>query len=109
MESILRSSCHTKLGCGVTDELEVRPDIQRHLDTLEKWTERDLPKLSQMQSFCTQKGPVYRFAGIDLLESCLQSWISEFCLDKNQQHALAAMKARPTLGSISSSIIEGIH
>lgn len=76
---------------------------------LEKWTDRDLLKLSQMQSFCTQKGKVYRFAGIALLESCLQNWISEFWLDKSQQHALAGMMARPTLGSISSSIIEGIH
>lgn len=91
----------------MTDELEVGPDIQRHLDVLEKWTDRDLLKLIQMQ-FLHSEGKSLQVCW-DCLARKLQNWISEFWLNKSQQHALAGMMARPTLGSKSSSIIEGIH
>jgi len=99
----------TKLG-GVVDTLAGCPAIQRDLDRLESWVQKNLMKFSKgnCKVLCLgRNNPMHQYRlGVDLLESSsVERDLGVLVDDKltvSQQRALAAKKANGILGCIRS-------
>ncbi|PKU41724.1 pol- hypothetical protein [Limosa lapponica baueri] len=101
----------TKLG-GVADTLEGCATIQRHLDRLESWAERNLVKFSKGKCRVLHRGrnnPMHQYRlGADLLESSsVEKDLGVLVGNRmtiSQQCALMAKKAKGILGCIKKSV-----
>jgi len=101
----------TKLG-GVVDTPKGCAAIQRHLDRLEGWAERNLMKFNKGKCRVLHLGrnnPMHQYRlGVDLLESSSVERVLGVLVDDrltmSQQCALAAKKAHGILESIKRSV-----
>jgi len=101
----------TKLG-GVVDTPEGCATIQRDLDRLESWAERNLMKFNKGKCRVLHLGrnnPMHQYRlGADLLESISAERdlgvLMDDKLTMSQQRALAAKKASEILGCIKKSV-----
>jgi len=101
----------SKLG-GVVDTLEVCVAIQRDLDRLKSWAQRDLMKFNKDKCRLLHLGrnnPTHPYRlGADLLQSCSAERILGVMVDDNltmsQQCALVAKKVNGILGCIKKSV-----
>ncbi|XP_068782107.1 uncharacterized protein [Struthio camelus] len=101
----------TKLG-GVADTPEDCAAIQRDLDRLESWAERNLMKFHKGKCkvlHLGRKNPMYQYRlGVDLLESSSAEKDLGVLVDNkltmSQQCALVAKKANGILGCIRQSV-----
>jgi len=102
----------TKLG-GVTDTVQGCAAIQRDLDRLESWGQRNLMEFNKGKCRVLHLGrnnPTHQYRlGVDLLESsCVERDLGVLVDDKltiSQQCALVAKKAGGILGCIKKSVV----
>ena len=101
----------TKLG-GVVDTPEGCAAIQRDLDRLESWSERNLMRFNKGKCrvlLLGRNNPMHQYRlGVDLLESsCAERDLVVLVNDRltmSKQYAMAAKKANGILGCIRRSV-----
>ncbi|GAB0178807.1 mitochondrial enolase superfamily member 1 [Grus japonensis] len=93
---------------GVADTAEGCAAIQRDLDRLESWAERNQMKFNKGKCrvlHLERNNPVHQYRlGVDLLGHCREGVLVDNKLSMSQQCALVAKKANGILGCIKKSV-----